>query len=83
MKPAEIHQMTQFEIEQLLADKDEEFSNLRLQAVTQELDNPLLIRQVRRDMARLKTALRAHALGLLPLAGGESAESNAQESKES
>ncbi len=83
MKPAEIRQMTPPEVEQLLADKDEELSNLRLQAVTQQLDNPLLIRRARRDMAQLKTALRAHELGILPLAGGGRADSNAQEPKES
>ena len=67
MKPNEIRQMTRSEIEQLLGDREEEFSNLRLQAVTQELENPLLIRQVRRDMARLRTILREDELGIAPL----------------
>lgn len=67
MKPNEIRQMTRSEIEQLLGDREEEFSNLRLQAVTQELENPLLIRQVRRDMARLRTILREDELGIVPL----------------
>jgi large subunit ribosomal protein L29 len=67
MKPNEIRRMTRSEIEQLLGDREEEFSNLRLQAVTQELENPLLIRQVRRDMARLRTILREDELGIVPL----------------
>ncbi len=67
MKPNEIRQMTRSDIEQLLGDREEEFSNLRLQAVTQELENPLLIRQVRRDMARLRTILREDELGIVPL----------------
>ena len=83
MKTSEIRQMTRTEIEQLLSDRAEELSNLQIRSVTQQLDNPLTIREVRRDMARMKTILREHELGIFPLAGNGGADAKTQEPKES
>lgn len=46
--------------EQLVALKKEQF-NLRFQKATGQLENTTRVRQVRRDIARVKTALHAAA----------------------
>ena len=58
MKASEIRQMAQGEVDELLGDRLEELSNLRIQLVTQQLDNPLRVKSVRRDIARIRTVLR-------------------------
>ncbi|MDP6776189.1 MAG: 50S ribosomal protein L29 [Candidatus Latescibacteria bacterium] len=75
MSPTEIRQMSRSEIEQLLRDKEEELSNLRMQLVTRQLDNPLLIRRARRDVAQLKTVFREQELGIRSLPGETPADS--------
>ncbi len=75
MSPTEIRQMSPSEIEQLLRDKSEELSNLKMQLVTRQLDNPLLIRRARRDVAQLKTVLREQELRIRSLPGEAPADS--------
>ena len=84
MKPREIRQMSQSEIEQMIADKEEELANLRLRVATAQLevDNPLLLRQIRRDVAQLRTVLREHALGIHTLPGGGESTPEPEEQKE-
>ena len=62
MKASEIRQMTPDEVDELLVERLEELSNLRIQLVTQQLDNPLRVQSVRRDIARIKTVLSERAL---------------------
>ncbi|KAA3661857.1 MAG: 50S ribosomal protein L29 [Calditrichaeota bacterium] len=62
MKMWEINQLSREDIEQQLEDLVEEHQNLRFQHATKQLDNPLLLRSVRRDIARIKTIL--HELDL-------------------
>jgi len=64
MKIDEIIQLPETEIRQRLEDSLEELQNLRFQHATHQLDNPLRIRSVRRDVARLKTILREIELGI-------------------
>lgn len=49
-----------------LAEKEQELKqelfNLRFQLATGRIENPMRIRQTRRDIARVKTALRQNAL---------------------
>jgi large subunit ribosomal protein L29 len=40
----------------------EELFRLRFRAATSELDNPMLLRSLRRDVARLKTVIREREL---------------------
>ncbi|HEY5106122.1 MAG TPA: 50S ribosomal protein L29 [Caulobacteraceae bacterium] len=47
-------------VEQLLQLKKEQF-NLRFQAATSQLEKTHRVEVVRRDIARIKTVLRAHA----------------------
>jgi len=53
----ELKQMPETEIRQRLEDTLEELQNLRFQHATHQLDNPLRLRLLRRDIARFKTVL--------------------------
>lgn len=64
MKIEEIIQLTETEIKQRLEDALEEAHNLRFQHATHQLDNPLRLRTLRRDIARLKTVLHEYELGI-------------------
>lgn len=64
MKMHEINEMTKSEIEMRLEDALEELSNLRFQHATHQLDNSMRLREVRREVARLKTVLHEHELGI-------------------
>lgn len=64
MKMDEIKQMPISEIEQRLEDTMEELQNLRFQHATHQLDNPLKLRTLRRDIARLKTVLHEIESGI-------------------
>jgi large subunit ribosomal protein L29 len=57
VKPAEVRDMTTEEIEERLSQLQEERFRLRFRSATQQLDNPMLLRTIRRDIARLKTVL--------------------------
>lgn len=63
MKMWEVNQMSRSEIEQRLLDALEEHQNLRFQHAMQQLDNPMRLRTLRREIARLRTALHEYELG--------------------
>ena len=69
MKPHEIKEVTLDEINLRLEDLEEEMSNLRFQKALGQLNNPLRIRYVRREIAQLKTVIHEHELGLRKMAG--------------
>lgn len=64
MKMEEIKQLSLDELEIRLEDAEEEYENLRIQHSTHQLDNPLQIRMVRRDIARIKTVLHEFESGM-------------------
>ncbi len=64
MKVDEIIQLSEAEIKQRLEDSQEELQNLKFQHATHQLDNPLRIRTLRKDIARLKTVLHEYELGI-------------------
>ncbi|NOY59756.1 MAG: 50S ribosomal protein L29 [Calditrichaeota bacterium] len=64
MKMDDIKQLSLDELEVRLEDAEEEFENLRIQHSTHQLDNPLRIRMVRRDIARLKTVIHEYESGV-------------------
>lgn len=64
MKVDEIIQLPEAEIKQRLEDSLEELQNLKFQNATHQLENPLRIRIVRKDIARLKTIIKEFELGL-------------------
>jgi large subunit ribosomal protein L29 len=57
VKPKELRTLTREELEQRLREAREELFNLRFQNKTGQLSNPLRIREVRKDVARLRTLL--------------------------
>ena len=67
LNPDRIREMTPEEVVQQLADLKEELFNLRFRNSTRQLDNPLKIRETRRDVARLKTVLKEHESGIRKL----------------
>ncbi len=58
MKIKELRQLPTEELKIRLRDTQEELANLKFQHALRQLDNPLRIRILRRDIARLKTLLR-------------------------
>ena len=46
------------QIKSQLISKEEELFNLKIQLATKQLENPMKIREARRNVARLKTILR-------------------------
>lgn len=62
MKASELRDMTAEELEQKLRGLKEELFNLRFQLATNQLENPMRLREVRRDIARVKTILREREL---------------------
>ena len=62
MKAQDIRNMSEQELNNQLISLKEELFNLRFQHATGQLDNPLKIREVKRDYARVKTVLREREL---------------------
>jgi large subunit ribosomal protein L29 len=58
MKAAELRDLPDEELLARLEANKEELFNLRFQSVTGQLDNPMRIKQVRHDIARILTVLR-------------------------
>ena len=58
MKASELKALSSAELGGKLADLHEELFNLRLQHATSQLDNPMRLGEVRKDIARALTILR-------------------------
>ena len=58
VKAEAMKEMTQEEIQHRVSELREELFNLRFRNSMRQLDNPLKIRESRREMARLLTVLR-------------------------
>jgi large subunit ribosomal protein L29 len=54
--------MTDIELESELVKMKTELFNLRFQHVTGQLENPVKMREVKRDIARIKTVMREKEL---------------------
>ncbi|MDZ7288837.1 MAG: 50S ribosomal protein L29 [candidate division KSB1 bacterium] len=63
MKMHEIKELPLPELEHRLKDLIEEYQNFRFQHTTRQLDNPLRLRYIRRDIARIKTVLHEYKTG--------------------
>ena len=57
MKASELRNLSVAELEQKLVDLKSELFNLRFQHTVNQLDNPLRLNAVRKDIARVKTVL--------------------------
>ena len=62
MKLTELRRLTEQELLRECDDRMKELFNLRYQAGTEQLENPALIRETRREIARIRTLLREREL---------------------
>ncbi len=62
MKAKEIRGLTPAELDKKLLDLKKDLFNLRLQHATNQLENPLRIVAVRKDIARVQTVIRQNQL---------------------
>ena len=62
MKGPEIRDMTDDEIRDRIEQLQEERFRLRFRSATQQLENPMLLRNLRHDISRLKTVQREREL---------------------
>ncbi|MTI94224.1 MAG: 50S ribosomal protein L29 [Firmicutes bacterium] len=62
MKAKEIRELSATELQRRLDELKTELFNLRFQLATGQLDNPMQIRRVRKDIARVKTIMREQEL---------------------
>ena len=58
MKASEIRKMSEAELSEKLVSLKKDLFFLRMQHATNQLDNPLKIAEVKRDIARAKTIIR-------------------------
>ena len=58
MKANDVRKMSSAELENKLADLKKDLFNLRLQHATNQLENPIRIAEVKKDIARVKTVIR-------------------------
>jgi|SRR6478672_548500 large subunit ribosomal protein L29 len=64
MLAKDIREMSEADINARIAELERERFNLRIQAGTRTLDDPLRLRVIRRDVARLKTVLQEKVIGI-------------------
>lgn len=64
MKVNDLRDLSTAEIENKIDSLKDELFNLRFQLATGQLENPMRIREVRKDIARAKTILRERELGI-------------------
>lgn len=64
MKAKEIRNLNETQIDEKLVELKTELFNLRFQLATGQLDNPNEIKEVRKNIARVKTVKRERELGI-------------------
>ena len=62
MKASEIVKLSSAELEEKLTELKKDLFFLRMQHATNQLDNPLQIAHVKKDIARVKTVIRTQQL---------------------
>jgi len=62
VKATEARELTDAELVERIGQIREELFRLRFRSTTQELENPALLRQLRKELARMKTILREREL---------------------
>jgi large subunit ribosomal protein L29 len=63
MRAEEIRELSADDIKAKVADLEEERFRLRFRSATEQLENPLRLRTIRKDIARLKTVLTERERG--------------------
>jgi large subunit ribosomal protein L29 len=73
MQATEVRELNDRELEERIAELQEERFRLRLRAATQPLEQPHRLRELRKDIARMKTVLHERRMGLNTAQGSEAA----------
>ena len=71
MKASELREKTQAELDQELLELKSELFKLRFQLATNQLDNPMRLKEVKKSIARVKTVIRERELGIAAQAGND------------
>ncbi len=73
MKASDIRSLSESEITQRIAEEERDLTDLRFRRAVAGLENPIVLREKRRDIARMKTVLaqRADELGSEPNAAAD------------
>jgi large subunit ribosomal protein L29 len=74
MKIFEIREIPEAELPKRVRDEEENLVHLKFQKATSQLESPIRIRTLRRDIARMKTVLRERAARTSQPAPGAGAE---------
>ena len=64
MNKEELNELTVEELEYKLEDDIDALKNLRFQKAMQQLENPKRIKEVKREIAQIKTVLHEYKLGI-------------------
>ena len=64
MKKRELNNLDLIDIDDLLSDNKEELQNLKFQKAMQQLEDPLKIKKMKKEIAQLKTIKKEFILGL-------------------
>ena len=64
MKAKTLRDLTDEELAKKLEESKDELFRLRFQLATNQLDNPMRLKEVRKSIARLKTVIRERELGI-------------------
>jgi len=64
VKAKEIRDMSAVELQRRMDELKTELFNLRFQLATGQLDNPMQIKRVRKDIARVQTIIRERELNI-------------------
>ena len=64
MKKSELNEMNHVEFESKLQDSLDALQNLRFQKSLQQLENPLGMKIIKKDIAQIKTVLNEYKLGI-------------------
>jgi len=62
MKAIKIRDMSSMELQKELSELKKELFKLRFQLATNQLDNPNKVKNVKKDIARVKTVIRAREI---------------------
>lgn len=73
MKKEQLRELSVEELEIRLEEDREELENLRFQQTLQQVENPLRIRHLRKEIAQILTVVREYELGIRQRPEGTSA----------
>lgn len=66
MKAFEFRKLSDVELTKRIQEEEESLSHLKFQSVIGQLQNPMKMSQIKKDIARMKTILREREFGAAP-----------------